>query len=498
MIKVAVVDDEEKIRLGLARIIERTSSAYSIVGVWGSAREALSRLEESGADLLITDIRMPQMDGLQLAAELRSRGSAVHIAILSGHNDFNYAREALRCGVEDYLLKPVNQEELERLLERVEGKVGEQRGRQPVQPESLLELMLSADSSRIPRPVWQSACDQLDELPLIRGLYAFMVLHVLPELDGEELRRAAAELRRDSLALVREGGNVALLIGLRKGDHADTARELAVTLLGRLPISLEARIGTGGVYSGGSGLGQAYREAEAACHSAWYAPSGQPVAAYAPAPQRQADPEPLRRWLDNAKGAVKAGDLDGASVALDEWIREAGKLRMAWSFLVDAAAEAAASMEEGLTERKESASHSMPQPGSFPEWQRYAAALREIFQEGLRRVKDQRHESRSVETVKAYLHEHYSEELDLQTLADLVHLTPSYLSKLFKSETGETITDYAISVRIEQAKKLLKERPELKTYEVGELSGYTDPAYFTKAFKRATGKTPKEYRDSAR
>ena len=150
MIKVAVVDDEEKIRLGLAKIIGRIDPGYQIVGVWASASEALSRLEESGADLLITDIRMPRMDGLQLVSELRGRGIGVRIAILSGYNDFNYAREALRSGVEDYLLKPVNQEELERLLYRVDLQVNEQQARQPFLPESLIELMLAADPPAFP------------------------------------------------------------------------------------------------------------------------------------------------------------------------------------------------------------------------------------------------------------------------------------------------------------------------------------------------------------
>jgi len=79
-----------------------------------------------------------------------------------------------------------------------------------------------------------------------------------------------------------------------------------------------------------------------------------------------------------------------------------------------------------------------------------------------------------------------------------VYLTPSYLSRLFKQETGVTITDYLINVRIEQAKNLLRSRPDLKTYEVGEQVGYPDSAYFTKLFKRIVGMTPNEYRQIVR
>ncbi|EXX86453.1 hypothetical protein BG53_06185 [Paenibacillus darwinianus] len=77
-------------------------------------------------------------------------------------------------------------------------------------------------------------------------------------------------------------------------------------------------------------------------------------------------------------------------------------------------------------------------------------------------------------------------------------LTPSYLSKLFKTETGKTITDYMIAVRMERAKALLREQQGWKTYEVGEKVGYSDPAYFNKVFKRVVGCTPKEFRERVR
>ncbi|MGN7456735.1 response regulator [Paenibacillus pasadenensis] len=503
MLKVAVVDDEEKIRLGLAKIIERTGP-YEVVGVWASAREALSNLDASGAELLITDIRMPQMDGLQLIDELRERGSQIAVAVLSGYNDFAYAREALRGGVEDYLLKPVNQDELARLLERIAEKVGVSRSRQPLHAEALIELLLAADAKRIPEPVMQTACAQLDELGSIRGMYAFVVLHAAPMPDGERIAEALAALRREHRLLLREAGPPAVLLALRHGDHADTPRELAVTLLGRLPLSAEPRGGISGVHSGAAALARAYGEAEAALLQAWYAgsPAGTAVSAAASTPGRMPAaaqmPGAARPDEQELRAVLQAADLERAAAIAEEWLGAAEQRRLSWAELDAAAATLLGVLDDSL------AGQPGPQPGSRPQpirsrsWDAYAAALRQELQQRLALLGELKHQSRAVEAVKAYLQEHYADELDLQRLAELVHLTPSYLSKLFRSETGETITDYAISVRIEVAKRLLKDRPELKTYEVGERSGYADPAYFTKAFKRVTGKTPKEYRDSAR
>ncbi|MBN2983271.1 MULTISPECIES: response regulator [Cohnella] len=248
MLKVAVVDDEERIRLGLAKLIEKTDEFCRVVGCYASGQDLLDRLHGEEADLVITDIKMPQMDGLQLIGELRRRRPEIKLAVVSGFSDFSFAKRAIRLNVQDYLLKPVDREELEQLLIRV---------------------------------------------------------------------RAEVEGRRE------------------RGDPADS--------------------------------------------------------------------ELLRRESDNS----------------------------------------------------------------------------------------------AVEAVKAFIREHYREELELSKLAETVYLTPSYLSKLFRHVTGETITDYWIGVRIGRAKDLLRERRELKTYEVGERVGYADPAYFNKVFKRTAGMTPKEYRERA-
>ena len=103
--------------------------------------------------------------------------------------------------------------------------------------------------------------------------------------------------------------------------------------------------------------------------------------------------------------------------------------------------------------------------------------------------------SRTVLAVKKIIETEYRHELSLHQIAEKVFLTASYLSKLFKHETGGTITEYMTMVRINKAKELLKNNRNLKTYEVGEFVGYTDSSYFNKLFKKEVGVTPKEYRD---
>ncbi len=96
--------------------------------------------------------------------------------------------------------------------------------------------------------------------------------------------------------------------------------------------------------------------------------------------------------------------------------------------------------------------------------------------------------------VKRMIDDHFPKAWSTSELAQAVHLSPNYLSRIFKRETGETLTDYITRLRIDRAKQMLREEWHLKTYEIGELVGYPDPVYFTKLFKKTVGMTPKVYR----
>ena len=119
MSRILLVDDEQYILRGLTKLIQRIGSQYQVVGAFCSSREALQFLKENPVDVLITDIRMPEMDGLQLTEQAKNLQKDLHCVILSGHSDFDYARNALRLGVVDYLVKPVDDEELKKTLAKV-------------------------------------------------------------------------------------------------------------------------------------------------------------------------------------------------------------------------------------------------------------------------------------------------------------------------------------------------------------------------------------------
>lgn len=119
LFKIIIIDDEELIRLGLAKLLTDANRGYSITGCFADGSEAIDTIINSDVDVVITDIRMPEMDGLELIKVVRGMQNTIPFIVLSGYSDFEYARTVFRFGVEDYLLKPVNQFELFKCLDKI-------------------------------------------------------------------------------------------------------------------------------------------------------------------------------------------------------------------------------------------------------------------------------------------------------------------------------------------------------------------------------------------
>src|SRR5665647_121693 len=127
MLKIIIVDDEEKIRLGLAKLIEKASPHYQIVGLFADAYQVIEAIQKLQADIMFTDIMMPGMSGLDLIEQIHKHAPNLECIILSGYGEFNYARKALQFGVASYLLKPVDKIELYETLKKMESIVIEKR-----------------------------------------------------------------------------------------------------------------------------------------------------------------------------------------------------------------------------------------------------------------------------------------------------------------------------------------------------------------------------------
>ncbi|MBO9596791.1 MAG: response regulator [Cohnella sp.] len=506
MVNVVVVDDEERIRQGLAKLIEQAGEQFRVTGVFASGFELLEQLDkhEMQADLVITDIKMPVMNGLELIERLRERAPHLKIAIVSGFDDFKFARQALRYGVEEYLLKPVDKGELGQLLRKVDGILAQEREKAHAMQEDQLGLLLFNEAEQLPKQLRHEAGKALELSPLFSEPYAVYIIRGNMPESPETLLEIAAAGWLNKWKLMAGEDSYALIVGMSSADHADRAREIGQTLLHRLPTSFEGRIGGSDVFRGSSWLREAYRQAESAIQHAWYDSGRRIFADYARLHRKDHSVTHLLVLLDREfQETMTLSDFARARESIAKWFKSCKEDRLPWGELREGCETVLAFIHRYAGARNGDTATQQPRlkaclPHKFPDFSAYSHFFLGEVEDLFRALQESRQENRVIETVKAYIVQHYTEELELNRLAEEVYLTPSYLSKLFKTETGETITDFLISVRIGRAKDMLRDRSALKTYEIGEKVGYADPAYFNKVFKKVVGCTPKEYRDRAR
>ncbi len=487
--KIAVVDDEERIRGGLAKLIKQAGERYEVAAVCSGAADLFEKIEAGVIpELVITDIKMPGMNGLDLIDKLRREIPGIKCAVISGFDDFAFAKQAMRYGVEDYLLKPVDPRELSEMLARMQAAIEEEDRRSSAEFEKRLRLLLVPDEGAMPGQFREEAAKELQHHRLFRDAYAVVRVRTEPVAPLKELHDALSAIGRSWTAF-EFGGGMTVIVSIRLSDHYDTIREQGQTMMQRMSALRHVRVGASEPFRGPIWLPKAAEQAETALHRSWFEPGRHAFADFLHL-EKAAEPaaHPFVLFDRASRAALSISDWEGVHDALIGWWGEWMRAYPSWEELREGCEGVFALLGEKASFI----------PRRYADRQACAAAFFAAVHEKFRRLREQRQESRVVETVKAFIAKRYAEEIELCKIAEAVFLTPSYLSKLFKTETGKTITDYLIFVRMERAKALLRERPSLKTYEVGELVGYTDPAYFNKAFKKTAGCTPKEFRDRFR
>lgn len=490
LLRIVIVDDEVLIREGLARMISKESSTFCVVGTFADGRQLLDELPSLQLDLVITDIRMPQIDGLELIRLLKSSHPQIRTLLMSGFVEFDYAREAIRSSAVDYLLKPINKEQLFEVLYNLEKERKLQLEKEEHQRTGLLLSLLHIEE---PSGVFLSG------LSLPRS---YFTVSIIKGGSREAVCTFADYLREEKEVLsdlleVHKG----LLAWVRYSSHPPTLQEQR-EVTGISSPKQRLHIGVSRSYSDPAKLRTAYLEAKLACDTGIYNPQPLHYATIEEldlADKAAGDPfTPVREPLIHDLQILNITGVEG-------WIHKLFSKLEAQQACPELILRSLQQVEETVRNELQEfeAVHRQENRPRLEEQIRGCMSFREIEElftsiltSVLSEIRTHRLEmsGKAVETVKRWVSAHYNQHADLNTLAGMVFLTPSYLSKLFKQETGLTLTDYIIEIRIRKAKQLLKNAPDLKVHEIGTEVGYPDPAYFNKLFKKVVGVTPNEYK----
>ncbi|KGE19303.1 response regulator [Paenibacillus wynnii] len=494
MLRIVIVDDEVLIREGLARMISKESDNFDIVGTYPDGRQVLDGLPELHFDVVITDIRMPQIDGLELIKRLKASHPHIRSILMSGFVEFNYAREAIRSSAVDYLLKPIDKEQLFELLYRLNVERKQQLEKEAGYRSGLLLSLLHIEE---PSTI------------LMTGLtlpQPYFTTFVLKESCQETVCFCADSLRQEKESLfddieVHKGLHVLIWYSERKLT-SDEMKDIADLIMGEPPEHVQ-HLGSSCSYNDPSKLRQAYIEAKQACDAGIYSPKTFHYANIQEISKSgTVTTAPFSAFSESLIHDLQILNVSGVMESVHKIFSEL-RVQQAYSdqilhicHLIEETASK--ELQEFKAVYKRVITHIRLQENiqsctSFKEMENLFTS---VFSSALNEIRTGRLEmsGTAVETVKRWITANYNQHAELNHLANIVFLTPSYLSKLFKQETGMTLTDYIIEIRIRKAKQLLKNSPDLKVHEIGSEVGYPDPAYFNKLFKRVVGVTPNEYK----
>lgn len=504
MYKVFIVDDEPFIIEGLYDIVDWAGMGMEIVGRAENGQEALEALTSLRADILITDISMPMMNGLDLIRAVRELQPGLKAIILSGYDEFGYLKEGMTLGIENYLLKPINLAEFKATLSNTVEKLHRSRIEDERNAHSISILRDNIMYRWLKGQIGPDEFRERSELlriELDKPLLLAAVLRPKTGSGGELLAAAAGALGEGSSIVLFQDmdGDVVLLHGLSEYQRGKEVTERChERLLEQLTAFYPLRLSLGTVVETEGRAAESYAQAKKAQEYFMLFPERNIIRYEEIESRSEADGREIALNWEQVQKLILAKDKEALLLWIDERFEQLRQM-------------------EGITPE-------MLRDFSMEWMLRFKMQLKEIrhceepelYQEGFRRLRETTsiHEwihilkeaasltidllirdvkSPVVQQVLNYIHESYAEELSLKTLGAQFNIHPVYLGQLFSKEVGDTFTEYINRYRIEKAKELLRTTPS-KVHEIARSVGYWETGYFYKQFKKYMGISPTEYK----
>lgn len=520
MYKVCLVEDEIVTREGIRDNVDWATYGFEFCGEAPDGEIALNLLQTEKPDVLITDIKMPFVDGLQLCRIVRERMPWMRIIILSGHDEFKYAQEAIKLGVSEYLLKPVTVNDLNQVLKKVAALLDHERDEQRVleqlqteveenqvilRERLLLKLVVGAISST-------EALEKSQELGLDLVARHYLVVIIKLELTDrsdqfdydeyqsiQEIVPCLVENNPDIFLLKKDWEEQVLLM---KGDTLDYLEEERNHFLNLVKKELEQTryrltIGLGSTKNRISDIYQSFGEALISMQNASESNRQEIHETMDRAELLKMDRTAVENYLHCGNEEEFDSFFDSCILPLGE---SALKSQLIKNYIiVDSVLATAKTVNELGGEVDEV----VPELNSIGNVMTEIKTLEELREKvrvillsaiNFRDSCISRQSALMVKQAKNFIDSHYMDaELSLNEVAAQCNLSPSHFSVIFSQEACQTFKKYLTDVRIKKAKELLR-TTSLQSSEISYQVGYSDPHYFSHVFRKNTGESPTEFR----
>lgn len=517
MYKVVIAEDELFVRLGVKMSVDWEKLDMEVVADVENGQQALQAWEILKPDIIITDIKMPLMDGISMIRKVREKDMRTRFIILSCLEEFHIVRDAISAGVSDYVLKlTMSQEDMEKVLQKAKTELeildNNDRKKQSEVDEKQFEEKLRAwlyyrlDMGKKYRSILEKRLGNVNRIVLLEIDRYQECKKIFDDSYGAILDSAVqnilAELLENKPHILlpeKEGRNVLIF---REEQETEEISEETLELLESIREIFGRYLKTGvsfGISRQGTGyqeLGRLYQQCCQALEKKFFAGFSRNL--FWNGQEQEACRLLFARRMDQL---IRSVPDEGTSARLKEakeaFCNQENPANIKHYF------EHAVGVQLGkILPDSQQRYQIMEQYTEQIKRSQTLEEVIEIYQEVqtfLRGDKEEKTEylSKAVKDIISYISEHYAEDITLDQVSRHVELSRTYVSGLFKKEVGVNLTNYITEYRIEKAKELLRDT-NLKSYEIAERVGFLDESYFSRIFKKVTGESPNSFKKAVK
>ncbi len=493
MLKVLLVDDEPNVRAGVKMMIPWAEIGCEVIGEGDDGDDGLNKIMDLDPDIVVADIKMPGKSGIEMTQAAKAMGFKGKVIILSGYSDFSYAKDAIALGVENFILKPVDEDELteaikaagEKIVKEQEKKMRQDMGREYLSEQMIKGVFFGSENY----------IAQFEEHYREPGFITAIAAALSPEAEKQaEVYRAVREFfeREDRIHIIQVdiSGVLGILFRSRNKNEVVQVLERLYTAL-----SGDAFISCGDYVPDAASIRQSFATAEYLFRNRFIY-EGPHVVTSAEIFRR---PENDGDYASRICAFMEINDIEKLCLAVDQFMRSqkvmgntSEKARVSCITLM---LDVRAGLVRTIADKK-------PENLVTDD---FISGLEEVrsLNEMAERIKEElasvsnanfaKSTKSNMERVVQYIKQNYSKELRLEMLAGIFGYNSAYLGKVFRQYTGENFNNYLDNIRITEAKRLLSQEDH-KVYEVAEMVGYSNINYFHNKFKKSVGISPLSFK----
>lgn len=503
MLKVLLIDDEEIVLKGLEHVLKKTKLCH-IVGKLHSAKNVLQVIDETRPQVIITDIRMPEIDGLELLQLVKEKHPHVEVIMLTGHAEFEYARKALRYGARDYLLKPCRYKQIESLLLQISKDVKQKNkhilsGDYGIHKENnqLMQLKESVLYGKAEEEPILSECKHY--LMVLYYKQRHMQVRDVADYLHKFLQQFGDEIK------VFEHLEQTILIVPEHLPYTEMEKKVYYLKNELLKKGIFLYGAYSNVYTQQEELTKGYKLCVKTIDFLRFNEQSQTIHS-----EEMKEMKRSKQYFDQElyddEELIKS-IFRGEHDRLDRYLKSRNQMVLNKYTIFPPCSirnqikHYMILVEKRLKEKNTSLRdifgrdiesiveiEKVAQFNGLLNWFRNMVVVISEYMGELNKELP-----KSIQDALHYITQHFAEELSMNQVADYVHLNPWYFSELFKLKVGVTFSDYITKVRMDEAKNLLR-NTDLKNYEIAGRVGFKNATYFSVVFKKSEGVTPKVYR----